>query len=416
MTHDVLITGIGAICAIGRSPVEIFASAMTGCSGVRAAPHLAFGAAVPLVARAPFDAASVAMRTRSAPLDRVSALALEAARQALADAGASPAPSTDARLGVYWGTGAGGVESQEEGYRLIFGLDNFRVRPTTVVTVMSNAPAACVSIDAQAGGPCLTYSVACASSAIAIGEAMLAIRSGRIDRAIAGGSEAMLTRPVLAAWSALRALASADAVDPSTSCKPFAADRCGFVLGEGAAAVLLESADHATARGARGYAQLAGYGVASDAAHLADPSSEGQSRAMALALDDAALDPGDVGYINAHGTATSAGDRAETRSIKRVFGEHARSTAVSSTKAVHGHAMGAAGALEFVIALMALHHRAVPPTAHLRRPDPELDLDFVAHGGRHDVDLEAVMSNSFAFGGTNAVLAARRCPPALSRA
>jgi 3-oxoacyl-[acyl-carrier-protein] synthase II len=204
--------------------------------------------------------------------------------------------------------------------------------------------------------------------------------------------------------------------NPAKASRPFDNARGGFVLGEGAAAVLLESADHATARGARGYAQLAGYGVASDAAHLADPSSEGQSRAMALALDDAALDPGDVGYINAHGTATSAGDRAETRSIKRVFGEHARSTAVSSTKAVHGHAMGAAGALEFVIALMALHHRAVPPTAHLRRPDPELDLDFVAHGGRHDVDLEAVMSNSFAFGGTNAVLAARRCPPALSRA
>lgn len=412
----VLVTGLGGVCAIGRTPAEIFAAALAARSGVRCAPDLAIAGAVPLVARAPFDASSTTMRPRSAPLDRVAALALAAARQATADAGDRPAGGVNARLGVYWGTGAGGVESMEDGYRLIFGRDDWRVRPTTVVTVMSNAPAACISIDAGAGGPSVTYSVACASSAVAIGEAMLAIRAGRIDCAIAGGSEAMLTRPALAAWGALRTLASMDPVDPTTSCKPFAADRSGFVLGEGAAALVLESAEHAAARGARAYAEMAGYGIASDAVHLVNPSSEGQVRAIAEALRDATVDPCDVGYINAHGTATSSGDRAEMRSIKSVFGARAKSIPVSSTKALHGHTMGATGALEFMIAVLALHHRAVPPTAHLRRPDPELDLDFVPDGPRHDVDLQVVMSHSFAFGGTNAVLTARRCPQTLARA
>jgi 3-oxoacyl-[acyl-carrier-protein] synthase II len=404
----VVITGLGAVSAIGASARETFEVALAGRSGVRFAPDLAVEQSIPVVAAAPFDTSSVTTRVRGAPLDRGTALALAVARQAVADAREPDTTSIAPRTGVYWGTSAGGVESMEDGYQRIFGTGVWRVQPAMVVTVMNNAPASCISIDRAIGGPTITYSIACASSAIAIGEAALAIRAGRIDCAIAGGSEAMLTRPVLTAWSSLRVLAAPDVDDPSTSCKPFAANRCGFVLGEGAAALQLENADRAEARGAHIYAELAGYGIASDAAHLADPSSDGQARAIAEALRDARIAPDDVDYINAHGTATTPGDRAEARAIKRVFGERSGALPISSTKAVHGHVMGATGALEFLIAVMALHRRAVPPTAHLVKSDPELDLDFVAGGARYDVDLRVVLSHSFAFGGTNAVLAARR--------
>lgn len=404
----VVVTGLGAISAIGRSAQEVFDAALAGRSGVRLAPDLAIAQSVPLVAAAPFESASVTLRTRSAPMDRNTALAVAAARQAAHDAGEPATPSTATRTGVYWGTSAGGIESMEDGYRVIFGTGSWRVKPTMVVSAMSSAPAACISIDRAAGGPTITYSVACASSAIAIGEAALAIRAGRMDCAIVGGSDAMLTRPVLTAWSALRTLAATDADDPSTSCKPFAANRSGFVLGEGAAALQLENAERAEARGARIYAELAGYGIASDAANLADPSVDGQARAIAEALRDARVAPENVDYINAHGTATSVGDRAEMRSIKRVFGARSGAIPISSTKAIHGHLMGAAGALEFLIAVLALHRRAIPPTAHLTKSDPELDLDFVSGGARLDVDLGVVLSHSFAFGGTNAVLVARR--------
>jgi 3-oxoacyl-[acyl-carrier-protein] synthase II len=242
---------------------------------------------------------------------------------------------------------------------------------------------------------------------MSIGEAYRAIRGGYVDVVVAGGSEALLSSGNLAAWDAMRALAHADPCDPARSCKPFAADRSGLVLGEGAAALILESSDRAERRGARIYGEIVGYGNASDAMHIAKPDADGQVRAMRDALAEAQLDPTAVGYVNAHGTATPIGDVVETEALHRVFGQHAPALCVSSTKALHGHLLGAAGALEMLVTLRALDANIVPPTAHLDAPDAACDLDYVPLTARKVV-LDAVMSNSFAFGGMNAVLIARR--------
>jgi 3-oxoacyl-[acyl-carrier-protein] synthase II len=359
-----------------------------------------------MVAAAAFDTSCIMLKQRSAPLDRASAMAVAAARQATSDAKIAGEFPTD-RAGIFWGTGMGAATTLEDSYRSLFRDNNWRLKPTSIVTGMSNAPAALISLEYGITGPVLTYSVACASSAIAIGEAMRAIRRGEIDYAIAGGSDAMLRPGILAAWAALRTLATPHVGDESRSCKPFSTDRSGFVLGEGAAAVLLENEAHAAKRGAQVYAELAGFGLTSDATHIADPSSDGQTRAMRAALKDADVDPSEVGYINAHGTATVVGDRVEVESIKRAFGDAAQNIPVSSTKALHGHVMGATGALEFIIAVLSMESGSLPPTAHFAHPEVGLDLDFVPNVARHGVELSAVVSNSFAFGGSNAVLLAR---------
>lgn len=404
--HAVAVTGLGAIAAIGNSADAVFASTVVGKSGVRIAPELAVSTLTPLVASADFRTADVVLTRRSAPMDRATAMAVAAARQAVIDAGANVAIQ-GARTGIYWGTGMGAAQTLEDSYRSVFQDDNWRLRPTSVVTAMNNAAAALISLEFGITGPSLTYTVACASSAIAVGEAMRAIRHGLIDCAIVGGSEAMLTRGMLSAWSALRTLAACDAENSARSCKPFSADRTGFVLGEGAAALILESDLRASERGARIYAELAGFGLTSDAAHISDPSAIGQARAISIALEDADLAPSAIGYINAHGTATPVGDRIEVDAIRRAFGAAASRVAISSTKALHGHVMGATGALEFLLAVLALRSGLMPPTAHLDRADTELGLDFIPNRARR-ADLQAVMSNSFAFGGSNAVLIARR--------
>ena len=404
--HRVAVTGLGGISAIGNSPTAIFNAALDAVSGIKRAPELATGAVVPLVASADFDIESIVPRVRTIPMDRSTALALAAARQAVADSGLDIMAAAE-QTGVYWGTGMGSVATLENAYDQVFNKGNWKLRPTTVITMMYSAPAAQISLEFGVTGPTPTYTVACASSAIALGEAMRAIQHGYIDVAIAGGSDAMLTRGTFAAWGALRTLAREDSADAARSCKPFAEDRSGFVLGEGAGALVLENAEHARRRGAKIYCELAGYGLTSDATHISDPSSDGQVRAIEAALRTADVDRGDIGYINAHGTATSVGDRVETTAIKQVFGERASSIPISSTKAIHGHIMGATGVVEFMIAVLALHQSAIPPTAHLTQPDPQLGLDFVPGSARRDVRLGAIMSNTFAFGGTNAVLVAR---------
>ncbi len=339
--------------------------------------------------------------------DRVTQFALVAAAQAIADAGLSLTEEELLDAGVYWGTGLGGAASIEDSYKRYFESAGRRVRPTAVVLGMNNAAAAHVSMAHGFRGPMLNISTACSSSAASIGEAQRLIRNGDADVMLAGGSEALITPGNLAAWDAMRALAHADPVDPSRSCKPFSADRTGLVLGEGSAALVLESAERAERRGARVYAELAGYGNASDASNISRPDAQGQVRAMRRALADARLDAENVGYLNAHGTATQVGDLVETNAIKEAFGGHARRLCVSSTKALHGHLLGGAGALEMVVAIMALARNVVPPTAHLDRPDPACDLDYVPNEARQ-VRLDAVMSNSFGFGGMNSVLIAKR--------
>ncbi len=405
----VAITGLGVVSPVGSNPPEFFRNLLAGRSGIRriSAPF-AGKVAAKIAGEVDFDPAAHFSKVRLATLDRFSQFALVAAAQAIQDAGLALTPADKLTAGVAFGTGLGGALVLDEAYRELYGhADDPRIRPLTVVMTMNNAAAAQVAIEHGLHGPNHTVSTACSSSAIAIGEAARAIRHGYAEVMLAGGSEALLTLGTLKAWDAMRALAVEDAAAPAASCRPFSKDRTGLVLGEGAGVLVLEELGRAERRGARIYAELAGYGAANDAFHVTKPDAAGQARAMALALADAGLAPDAIDYVNAHGTATPVGDVIETEAIKQVFGAHARRLPVSSTKSMHGHLMGAAGAVELIAAVLAITHQALPPTAHLRVPDPECDLDYVPNTGRTAVSVKTVMSNAFAFGGSNAVLIAR---------
>lgn len=404
----VAITGLGVVSPVGTGADVFFDALLAGKSGIGrldlpSAERLGhpIGAAVRDLDLAGFTPAMLSQT------DRVSRLAIVSAREALLQAGQPDAATPPERRGVFVGCGFGGAQTVEDGYDALFARGENRIRPLSVVLAMTNAPAAHVGMLFGAQGPCLTYANACASGAVALGEALRSIRSGEIDVAVAGGTEALLTFGVLKSWEMLQVLAREDAENSAASCRPFSADRTGLVLGEGAAFIVLEEWDSATRRGAPILAELAGYACRNDATHLSKPDGAGQTRAMRAALADANLVPSQVGHVNAHGTATLVGDRIETEALRATFGEHATRLAVSATKSMHGHLMGAAGAVEFVATVQAVARRAVPPTMFLRQPDPQLGLDYVANEARAVPDLRAAMSNSFAFGGTNAVLVVR---------
>jgi 3-oxoacyl-[acyl-carrier-protein] synthase II len=404
----VVVTGLGVVAPGGQTVADLFAGLVAARSGIRPVvpPLVPVGGSL-VAGQVMFDPAAHWPAHQAIQYDRATQFALVAALQAVSDAGLVLGPGESTRAGVYWGTGLGGATTIEDSYRNLFAAENGRVRPSAVVLGMSNAAAGHISIAHGLRGPLLNLSTACSSSAASVGEAFRAIQWGQADVIVAGGSEALITYGNLCAWDAMRALAHADPADPSRSCKPFSADRTGLVLGEGAAALILEPSDRAEARGARIYAEIAGYGNASDACGISKPDAGGQVRAMRLALADARLTPDAIGYVNAHGTATQVGDVVETSAIKTAFGTHAGNLCVSSTKALHGHLMGATGALEFLISITALDRGVIPPTAHLDRPDPHCDLDFVPNEARA-CRLSAVMSNSFGFGGMNAVWIAQR--------
>lgn len=403
----VVVTGLGVVAPVGQTATEFFDGLVSARSGIRLVGPEIFNGPQRLVAgQVAFEPSKYWPAHQSAQLDRATQFALVAAAQAISDASLDLDDEESLRAAVYWGTGLGGATSIEESYKRIFATEPGRVRPSAVVMGMSNAAAAHISIAHHLRGPLLNISTACSSSSASIGEAYRAIQAGHADVIVAGGSEALITCGNLSAWDSMRALAHADPVDPSRSCKPFAADRSGLVLGEGAAALILETSERVERRGAYIYAEIVGYGNASDACGISKPDADGQVRAMRLALANAKLDPGAIDYINAHGTATQVGDAVETNAIKEVFGEHVRALCVSSTKALHGHLMGATGAVEMLVSLMALNHGIVPPTAHLEHRDPICDLDYVPNEARR-VALRAVMSNSFGFGGMNSVLVAR---------
>jgi 3-oxoacyl-[acyl-carrier-protein] synthase II len=403
----VAITGLGVTTPLGNSVDTLFASLAAGRSGVkRLAPALVERLKSPIGAAADFDGSAHFAVTRLRMLDRVSQLALTAAAQSIADARIDFACEQRERSGVCVGTAMGGAETTDEGYHTLYALQSDRIKPYNVLTAMSNASASWIGIDHGLRGPNLTYSTACSSSAVAIGEAARRIRYGDADVIVAGGAEAPLTFGVLRAWEAMRTLAAEDPHDASASCRPFAGTRTGLVLGEGAAFVVLEEWDHAVARGAPIRAELSGYGLTTDCEHITRPTVEGQASAMRAAIRSAGADPGAIDYINAHGTGTLQNDAVETAALKEIFGERAYQVPVSSTKSTHGHLLGASGALEFVIAVLALERGIVPPTMHLNSPDPACDLDYVAGQARTGMALRTVMSNSFAFGGTNAVLIA----------
>lgn len=400
-TQKVVVTGMGLISPHGDELSVVFDAVMAGRSAVKAVfPELAKPAAA---ATADFDEARWFTKLQLAGVDRVSRLAVGAADLALQDAQVLDGLDPD-RTGVYVGCGMGGGGSLETAYR----SGGARVPPLTIPAFMPNAPAAHVAMRWRLTGPVLTYSVACASSAVAVAEAAKAVQRGDVDVALAGGSEALIVPGITLAWQAMQTLAQVVDGDAATACRPFSVDRSGFVLGEGAAFLILETEARARARGARIHAELAGWGLSCDASHLSKPEATGQAKALRQALRQSGLSPAEVGYCNAHGTATRIGDVVEAQALAAVWGGDLPGLKVSSTKALHGHLLGAAGALEAVLTVMALEQGRLPPNMHCTQPDPECGVTLVDRPQTQATDLRAAISSSFAFGGTNAALLFQR--------
>ena len=405
----IAITGAGVISPLGGNLQDFHLALAEARPGIRRLPQeIAQGSGVQVGALVDWSPAAMFKEAEAANIDRVSQFALAAAAEALASSRLDLASANRSRIGVYWGTGMGGAHTLEASYKHLYSTGEWRTRPLTVVMAMNNAAGSNVAVRHGLGGPFANFSTACSSSAMALGEAMRTIAAGRADAVVAGGSEALLTPASLLAWQSLRTLAPADPNDPAASCKPFDKRRAGLVLGEGAAAFVLEDEAHARARGARIHGFLTGYGNSCDAVHMSRPDRGGQTRAMREALDESRLEPADIGYINAHGTATAVGDVIEAETINTVFGAAASDVPVSSTKSLHGHLLGGAGAPAFAAALLALEEGLIAPTAFLEQPDPAIKLRHVPVKAERIAPPRAVMSNSFAFGGSNVVLIAER--------
>jgi len=332
--------------------------------------------------------------------DRFAQFAVIAAREAMCKAGLKITPDLSEQTAVVTGSCAGGQTTEDIGFVDVYKKGGSRVHPLTIPKTMANAGASCISMEFGIRGPAYTVSTACSSANHAIGQAFWMVRQGLVDLAIAGGSEAPFSFGILKAWEAMRV------VSPDT-CRPFSRDRKGMVLGEGAAMLVLEPLEAARVRGATIFGELVGFGMTSDAEHITKPSAEGAALAIRHAMRDARIAPQDVGYINAHGTGTPVNDPTETQAIRLALGPHANKVAVSSTKSMHGHGLGAAGALEAVATVLALKRNLLPPTANYNQLDPECDLDVIPNQAR-TAEVEYALSNSFAFGGLNAVLAFRK--------
>ncbi len=402
MSRRVAITGSGVICSLGRNLAEFRDSLQNGRSGIGPiestdTSQLRFsnGAEVKGYTHQPyFD------DRRADFIDRFAQFAVIAAREAVQSAGIEWTPELQENAAIVTGSCVGGQSTEDIGFHDVYKNGLNRVHPLTIPKTMANAGASHISMEFGITGPSFTISTACSSAAHAIGQAYWMVRSGITDLAITGGSEAPFSFGILKAWEAMRV------VSPET-CRPFSKDRRGMVLGEGAAMIVLEPLEQAQARGATILAEIVGFGMSADACHITQPSAAGAARAMRAALRDGAIEPEQIGYINAHGTGTVANDATETAAIKSVFGAHAARLPVSSTKSMHGHALGAAAALECLATVLGLRDGILPPTANFTTPDPECDLDIVANQAR-PAAVEYALSNSFAFGGLNAVLALRR--------
>lgn len=406
----VAITGLGVLSPIGQSVAEVVASLRAGRSGIEAITLEPLARAIPAgVVAGSFEESFT--RLELPFMDRVQHFAVLAARQAIADAGVEDFAAHGLRAGVYYGNVNGGAASVQAWARTLLAEGKQASRPFTAMAIMSNGGAAQISIRNKILGPVLTHGSACGASGIAIGEAARAIADGYLDIAVAGGSEAPLSAMVSGVFSGTRAMSLPDPADPSRSCKPFGKARSGLVLGEGGAFVILESESHAKARNATIHGYLRGYGVSSDASHIGMPAAEGQVRALQAALEHAGLQPGDIQYINAHATATDGGDVIEAESIRAVFGDGPDAALVSSTKAVHGHLLGAAGALELVVTVLAMQASVLPASVNMGEVDPRCSLNHVGASPRTDVHVENALSFSCGFGGTNAALIVSRSPP-----
>ena len=398
----VVVTGLGAVSALGCDTPCFWEALVAGRSGIGPLEGFpADGLIIRVAAQArAYDPTAHFDSKQLDQLDRFSQFALVAAREACRDAGLDHTPGLGARTAVVMGAGMAGKTTEDECFRQLYAEGQKRFSPFVIPRSMANAAASQVTMEFGITGPGLTISTACAASTHAVGIASSLIRSGLVDVALTGGSEAPFTLGSLKSWEGVRVIA------PDT-CRPFSRDRKGMVLGEGAGVLVIESEEHAQARGAKIYGEIAGFGMSSDAGHITQPSQEGAARAMEAALKDAGLAREAIGYINAHGTGTAANDLTETRALHQVFGAHAAHLAVSSTKSMHGHALGAGGALELIATVLALREGLLPPTANFTIPGEGCDLDYVPNQSR-PVQVEAALSNSFAFGGLNAVLCVRR--------
>jgi 3-oxoacyl-[acyl-carrier-protein] synthase II len=406
----VVITGLGAVTPLGNDVETSWKTLVDGRSG--AAEITQFDSSDYAVHFAcevtDFDPTEFIDRKQARRMDRFAHLIVAAARQAEADSGLSIEAESD-RIGAAIATGIGGLRAFQDCYDELLERGPDRVNPFSIPEIIPNMGAAWVSMQLGTKGPLSSQCTACAASNMAIGDGLDAIRLGRADVMLCGGTEAPITEVGIAGFSAMRALSRRNEA-PEKASRPFDTGRDGFVMGEAGAVVVLEELERARARGAKIYAELLGYGVSSDAQHITepDPSGENPARAMTMAFGDAGIDPGEVDYINAHGTSTPLGDAAETRVIKLALGEeNARRTPVSSTKGATGHCLGASGAVEAMFSILAIERGVLPPTINYEDPDPECDLDYIPNESR-EADVRTAVSNSFGFGGHNATVVFRR--------
>ena len=398
----VVVTGVGVVSALGTGYDAHAQGLKEGRLGIREISRFDTGRLTVKIAgeAAQFEGADHFTRSEITLLDRVSQLALTAAAEAVERSGIEVTEELGLRTATIMGSAMGGLQTQDENYYAVYHEMKNRVHPFIIPRLMANAPVSQISMKYGLKGPAYVVSTACSSSNHAIGQAFHQVRSGAMDAAVTGGAESILCFGGMKAWEGLRVM-SKDA------CRPFSKTRNGMVLGEGSAVIILEELERAKARGAKILGEIVGFGMTADAGDIVQPTEDGPARAMQLALSDGRIDPGEVQYINAHGTGTAMNDRVEASVIRMVLGDQAQRVLVSSTKSMHGHAIGAAGALEATATLMALSEGVVPPTIGHEEEDPEIGLDVVPNTAR-EAQLDAALSNSFAFGGLNAVLAMRR--------
>ena len=412
VTRRVVVTGVGLVSAVGIGTRETWKALLEGRCGIGPVTHFdASGFSCRIAGEVKsFDPLRYVEKKEVKKMDVFIHYALAASTFAMEDSGLKITPENAARVGVFIASGIGGFATIEREHRNLLEGGPRKISPFFIPGCIINLAAGQVSIRFGAKGPNSATATACSASSHAIGDSMKIIQRGDADAMIAGGSEAAITPMGIGGFAAMRALSTRND-EPERASRPFDKDRDGFVVGEGAGVVVLETLEHAERRHAPIYAELVGYGMSSDAYHITAPSQDGDGavRAMALALHDGNVRPEEVDYINAHGTSTLYNDRTETMAIKKVFGEHARRLAVSSTKSMTGHLLGGAGGLEAGIAALALRERMIPPTINYETPDPECDLDYVPNQARR-AELRHVLSNSFGFGGTNAALLLRRYP------
>ncbi len=402
MAHRVVVTGWGVLSSIGHTAETYWSNLARGVSGIAPAVTIPTDQlAQKVVAEVKgYDPLKFFDDREASPLDRVAQFGVIAAREAVAHSGLKFDGGLSEQTATIIGCGVGGQSTQDENYKRLYRDNAKRLHPLTIPRLMVNAPASQISMACGLRGPAFVVASACASATHAIGLAFQMVRGGQAPVAVTGGAEACIAFGTMKGWEALRVLA------PDT-CRPFSRDRKGLVIGEGAAVMVIESLEHAQKRSANILGEIVGFGMSADAGDLLSPDVGGMGRAIDGALKDGGLNASDIQYVNAHGTGTAANDETETEALKRAFGAHAKKLAISSNKSMIGHALGAAGALELVATLMSIREGLVPPTVNYLGPDPACDLDCVPNEARA-MRVDAAMSNSFAFGGLNAVLAVRR--------